>query len=227
GHRGARDQAQTLERGSDFGAAWLVGHAPRAAYQARGACPTNGRQVYPGGQAMSRHWFLTVLLPVGVLATAASGRPQKPPDTPAPAAADAQRGLQLRKLAKEFAGAAKYRNAPDVTELRLLPQPVHGYTAPKQGVLTGGLFAFVRGTDPELWLLVEARGADAAAARWQYAAARMTNMAELRLRHRDKPVWEAGLLPWVDVSGSHKRPYTAFEFKETPDFLKDAAKPKP
>src|SRR5262245_46491022 len=150
------------------------------------------------------------------------------PGAAAPAAAEAQRLLQLRKLAREFSGIAKYRNAPSDTELRLLPQPIHSYAAPKQGVLSGGLFAFVRGTDPELFLLIEARGQDAATARWQFAAARMTNMAELRLRHQDKPVWEAGLLPWKEVSGRHERAYTAFEFKETPDFLKKAsAKPKP
>jgi hypothetical protein len=78
-----------------------------------------------------------------------------------------------------------------------------------------------------LFLPVEARGKDAESARWQFAAARMTNMAELRLKHQDRQVWEAGLLPWKDVSGSHGRPYTAYEFKETPDFLKEATKPKP
>jgi hypothetical protein len=150
------------------------------------------------------------------------------PAAPAPAAGEAQRLLQLRKLAKEFSATAKYRNAADDTELRLLPQPIHGYAAAKEGVVAGGLFAFVRGTDPELWLLVEARGKDTATARWQFAAARMTNMAELRLRHQDQQVWEAGLLPWKEVSGSHERPYTAFELKEVPDFLKEAiAKPKP
>jgi hypothetical protein len=150
------------------------------------------------------------------------------PGAPAPAAGETQRVLQLKKLAKECSATARYRNAPDDTELRLLPQPIHSYTAPKQGVLSGGLFAFVRGTDPELWLLVEARGKDAATARWQFAAARMTNMAELRLRHQDKQVWEVGLLPWKDVSGTHERPYTAFELKKIPDFLNEAiTKPKP
>jgi hypothetical protein len=150
------------------------------------------------------------------------------PDAPPPAAGETQRVLQLKKLAKEFSATAKYRNAPSDTELRLLPQPIHSYAAPKQGVVSGGLFAFVRGTDPELWLLVEARGKDAATARWQFAAARMTNMAELRLRHQDRQVWEAGLLPWKDVSGSHERPYTAFELKKIPDFLNEAiTKPKP
>jgi hypothetical protein len=150
------------------------------------------------------------------------------PGAPIPAAGDAQRLLQLRKLGKEFSAIAHYRNTPDDAELRLLPQPIHSYVAPKQGVLTGGLFAFVRGTDPELWLLVEARGKDAGTARWQFAAARMTNMAELRLRHRDKQVWEVGLLPYPVVSGSHRLPYTAYEFRQVPDFLRRALdKPKP
>jgi hypothetical protein len=53
-------------------------------------------------------------------------------------------------------------------------------------------------------------------------------MAELRLRHQDKQVWEVGLLPWKDVSGTHERPYTAFELKKIPDFLNEAiTKPKP
>jgi hypothetical protein len=150
------------------------------------------------------------------------------PDAAVPVANEVQRRLQLRKLAKEFSGVAHYRNETSDTELRLLPRPIHIYAAQKQGVLEGGLFVFVRGTDPELFLLVEARGKDAATARWQFAVARMTNMAELRLRHQNKQVWEAELLPWKDVSGSHKLAYTAFAFNKIPDFLKEAiAKPKP
>src|SRR5262249_41230342 len=150
------------------------------------------------------------------------------PGAAAPAAGEAPRLLQLKQLAREFSGNARYRNTSSDTELRLLPQPIHSYAVPKQGILAGGLFAFVRGTDPEIFLLIEARGNDAAAARWQFAAARMTNMAELQLRRQDKLVWEVGLLPWKDVSGSHERPYTAFEFKDVPNFLKEAiARPKP
>ncbi len=149
------------------------------------------------------------------------------PDAGAPAADETPRLLQLKKLAKEFAGTAKYRNATDETELRLLPQPIHSYAALNEGVTSGGLFAFVRGTDPELLLLIEARGKDTTV-RWQFAAARMTNMAELQVKFREKKVWEAGLLPWQDVSGSHRRPYTAFDFGKVPDFLKEAVeKAKP
>src|SRR5262245_46956216 len=81
------------------------------------------------------------------------------PKAPAPAANDAQRLLQIKQLAKEFSGTKKERDEnTGVIELRLLPQPVYRYSAPKQGIHSGALFAFVHGTDPEIWLLIEARG---------------------------------------------------------------------
>lgn len=150
------------------------------------------------------------------------------PDAAAPAANKTQRSLQLRQLGKEFSATAHYENAPSDMELRLLPRPIHSYAAPKQGILEGGLFAFVRSTDPELFLLIEARGKDAATAGWKFAAVRMTNAADLRLRHQKKQVWEAQRRPWNDVTRSHKLPHTAFSFVKLPDFLKEpSTKPKP
>jgi len=147
------------------------------------------------------------------------------PGAPAPAAAEAQRLLQLKQLARDFSGIKKERDEGTVVELRLLPQPIHRYAAPKQEILAGGLFTLVHGTDPELFLLIEARGKEAASASWQYAVTRMTSSA-LQLRHRDKQVWAAEVLPWKTVS-DHEHAYTSFMFKEIPDFLKDAlAKPK-
>src|SRR5262245_39292957 len=70
------------------------------------------------------------------------------PEASAPAATEGPRGLQLKQLAKDFAGTKKERDENVVVELRLLPQPIHRYAAPKQGILTGGLFALVHGTDP-------------------------------------------------------------------------------
>lgn len=150
------------------------------------------------------------------------------PDAAAPAADEVQRRLQLGKLAREFSCVARYRGATSDTELRLLPRPIHSYAAPKQGILEGGLFAIARGTDPEMFLLIEARGKDAATARWQFAIAPMTNIAELRLRHRSKQVWGPGLPSSRDVFGSHKHTFAAFTFNAIPNFLNEAiAKPKP
>jgi hypothetical protein len=143
------------------------------------------------------------------------------PNAGAPAAEEVQRRLQLRKLAKEFAGIARYKDEPGEVELRQLPRPIHSYSAPKQGILEGGLFAFVRGTDPEMFLLVEARGKDAATARWQCAGARMTTQADLRLQRGNKPAWEAKLPEWKSVA-DHKGAFTAFSFNKIHDFLKEA-----
>jgi hypothetical protein len=147
------------------------------------------------------------------------------PGAAAPADNEGQRLLQLKQLAKDFAGSKKERDS-DQEELRLLPQPIHRYADPKYGVINGALFAFVQGTDPEIFLLIEARGKDAASARWQFAATRM-NSVELRLRHRGRQVWAVDILPWAKVY-DHENVYTSFMFKEIPDFLKDTlAKPKP
>jgi hypothetical protein len=148
------------------------------------------------------------------------------PGAAAPAADEAQRVLQMKQLAREFSGVKKERTDKNVVELRLLPQPIHRYADPKRGVVGGGLFTLVHGTDPEIFVLIEARGKDAAGARWQYAVTRMTS-SEVRLRHRGKEVWLAEVVPWKEVQ-DRGRPYTSFQFNEVPDFLKDAlAKPKP
>jgi hypothetical protein len=147
------------------------------------------------------------------------------PGAPAPAGSDAQRLLQMKQLAKDFSGVKTERDDGNVVELRLLPQPIHRYAVAKEGVLAGGLFTLVHGTDPEIFLLIESRGKDLGTARWQYAVTRMTSSA-LRLRLRDKEVWAAEILRGRQVTDPG-RPYTTFYFNEIPDFLRDALdKPK-
>ena len=150
---------------------------------------------------------------------------KKADNAPAPAANEAQRLFQSKQLTKDFAVTKKRYDGLE-SELRLLPKPLYSYAAPKHGVVHGDLFAFVQGTDPDLNLLIEARGENVASARWQFAATRMT-AAELRLRHRDKQIWKADMLSELEYTDP-KRVYTNFRFKEVPDFLKDALpKPKP
>lgn len=148
------------------------------------------------------------------------------PGAPRPAASEAQRQVQLKQLAKEFTGMGVFRTAPGELELRLLPQPLYRYAAADEKVLTGGLFAFVRATDPEILLLLEARSTDggdtAGEARWQFAAARMHSMAQLWLEHQDERVWEPKPITIQETFEEHRSAYTAFKFKEIPDFLRDA-----
>ena len=142
------------------------------------------------------------------------------PQAVRPPANDAERLFQMKQIAKQFSGTWKVSRSMGELQLRLLPQPLHRYTAPKQGVLSGGLFALVRATDPEIVLLIEARGKDAANARWQFAAVRMHSIAELQLRYADRAVWEGKPLTFKQAFEEHELAYTAFRFKQIPEFLR-------
>ncbi len=117
-----------------------------------------------------------------------------------PADKEGRRTQQMRDIARRFTAdlvhPTKGRNA-----LRLLPQPVYRYEKLPDELLDGALFAFVQGTDPEVFILLEAEKT-AGGARWRYAASRM-NMFELHLALDDKEVWSAQALTWNDVSDRH------------------------
>lgn len=133
-------------------------------------------------------------------------------DAPPPAATASQRLLQMRGFAKNFAATKTERNDSQ-QELRLLPQPIYRYAAPDDHVADGAIFVFVQGTDPEVFVLLEARGAGDTS-RWHFAAARM-NSVGFQLRYQDKEVWQVDVMPWRDV-GSHSGTYTTFMQKAVP-----------
>jgi hypothetical protein len=129
---------------------------------------------------------------------------------PAPAVTARQRLTQMRELAGWFT-AAKTTREGETRDLRVLPQPVHRYQGEGKELLDGGLFAFVEHTDPEVFLLLEAHLMDGKPA-WHYALARM-NSIQMSAALREKPVWEASLLPWRDALNRKDKPYTAFSVR--------------
>jgi hypothetical protein len=112
------------------------------------------------------------------------------PGAPAPAATPAARLTQMKKLAQEFTGYS-INNENQREDLRLLPAPLYRYPAAEDDVTDGALFALVstEGTDPEVWLLIEARK-DRTGTRWEYACGRFSNR-DLYVRHKDKDVWSS------------------------------------
>ena len=131
------------------------------------------------------------------------------PGAPAPADSPAQRLRQLRALAREFVATKTDRK--DITrELRLLPQPVFRYRSDDPDLPDGALFAYVEGTDPELFLLIEARRRDKALV-WQYAPARMNSVA-LRLSHQGREVWSVPTITWQQAFNPSE-PYTLLIFR--------------
>ena len=112
------------------------------------------------------------------------------PEAPKPADTAVRRLQQMRTLAGGFSAAmTDYRRneTGERQSLRLLPQPIYRYKSTDPDVLDGAMFAIVLGTDPEVFLLLEARSSTDEL-RWQYALARMNNDA-VAVLHKDVEVW--------------------------------------
>jgi hypothetical protein len=112
------------------------------------------------------------------------------PDAGTPAATAGARLVQMRRLARDFTG-----HETDVDgrhyDLRLLPAPVYRYPAAESAVVDGAIFTLLstEGTDPEVWLLIEARK-EGDKTRWEYACARFSNR-NLYVQHKGKEVWSS------------------------------------
>lgn len=123
------------------------------------------------------------------------------PGAPAPAKVAPARLREMRQLAREFHTRIKAVNrGGDIDEeLRQLAQPIYRYASDESSVHDGAIFAFVRGTDPELLLIIEAhRSTDASI--WIYAFAPM-NSFEFHAFHRECEVWQKPQRapPWTNI----------------------------
>jgi hypothetical protein len=132
---------------------------------------------------------------------------QSLPDAPAPAEKAPARLRQMKEFARRFTAHQFWDPNNQRTELRLLGQPIHRYTEPKQELLDGAVFAFCHDTDPEVILLIEAVGQGPAARTWQYGAARLAS-AELHLELNGRDVWQVPRAP--GVVGDPTDPYWLF-----------------
>lgn len=128
-----------------------------------------------------------------------------------PVASHAARLVQMRRLAKDFTASLvdDRGNAAGVNrELRLLTQPIFRYPVAtgNSNYTDGALFAFVEGTDPEVFLLIEATASDDVAS-WRYALVRM-NCDALQVQFRQDTVWIAPKIPYpLNLS---EMPYSQF-----------------
>ncbi len=139
----------------------------------------------------------------------------------APAKTPAARLVQMRRLAGDFVAILADTRGNDSgvkRQLRQLTQPIFRYPAPNEKAVysDGAMFAFVEGTDPEAFLLLEATKAGAEP-KWQFGLVRMNGDA-LRITFRDKEVWS---VPKIDNPlNLSKEPYALFSLEH---IFKDAA----
>jgi hypothetical protein len=123
---------------------------------------------------------------------ATAGIERKPiPGIPSPAATPVGRLNQMRAFAREHS-ATVIGSKNDRQELRLLTQPVSRYGSAEGAVADGALFAYCKGTNPEVLLLMEAVK-HGQALEWRYAFARMTSRG-CEVRREDKMVWTVPLV---------------------------------
>ncbi|HKB38712.1 MAG TPA: hypothetical protein VKD72_19875 [Gemmataceae bacterium] len=125
-------------------------------------------------------------------APAQAGVEFKPiPNAQPPAATAVGRLAQMRTFAREHR-ATVVDSVKDQIELRLLPQPVCRWGRADGAVVDGGLFAYCKGTNPEVLLLVEAikNGKEL---EWHYVFTRMTSRG-CEVRRDDKEVWKVPVL---------------------------------
>jgi hypothetical protein len=135
------------------------------------------------------------------------------PDSPVPAGTPARRLQQIRELSKDFtASMIDYRRNElgERRDLRLLPQPIYRYKSTDPDVLDGAMLTFVFGTDPEIFLLLEARGVNGAP-RWNYALVRM-NFDALTVIYKEREVWRVDR---VKNENRFHEPYILFNVPET------------
>ena len=142
-----------------------------------------------------------------VWSTKQSGIQWRPvPEQPVVADSKSLRTRQLRALSRRF--QVRKTDREDVSrDLRLLTQPLFRYGSDDSEVIDGSLYAFVQGTDPEVFLLIEARKV-AGGVEWQYALARM-NSVKFVAQYQGQEIWRRERSIWKQVK-SGREPYTAF-----------------
>ncbi len=114
------------------------------------------------------------------------------PGVPKPADGANERLRQVHALTREFS-ARDYFRGQAWQSLRLMPKPLARYGKPGSEVVDGALFAYVLTTDPEAWLLIEARTVKEGL-QWQYAFAPMS-VYPLEGSWKEQVVWSLGWGP--------------------------------
>ncbi|MDR3636285.1 MAG: hypothetical protein P4L84_20955 [Isosphaeraceae bacterium] len=108
------------------------------------------------------------------------------PSAAKPAATASARMRQMHEITRDFTARTVDDKDKD-WPLRLLPKPLYRFEGSTHDSLDGALFALAQGTDPEAFLILDARGS-AEARRWEYAVARFTDR-KVVVQYKDREVY--------------------------------------
>jgi hypothetical protein len=130
------------------------------------------------------------------------------PGAPTPGATPEVRLAQMRELARRFKLEDDFQ-FEGWQPLRLLPKLFARYGKDHAPALDGALFAYVLTTDPEAYLMLEARPGKPAP-EWHYAFARSTGYP-LKASWEGEVVWERGRDGFLH---SVRNPFIQFEYSQ-------------
>lgn len=112
------------------------------------------------------------------------------PEAEPPAVRAAARSLQMRALSRRFSGYVSPVTQKSKVEMRLLPKPIYEYSDPETKLPIGAVFSLAsNGTNPTIFLAIEARRDSEGRLGWYHAHTRMTSDTGA-LRLDDKTTWE-------------------------------------
>jgi hypothetical protein len=105
-----------------------------------------------------------------------------------PAEQAPRRLAQMRQLLRRFS-VRESAVVEGALELRPMTSPLRRYDDAGTGLIDGAIFAFVNGTNPEVFVLLEAHAASGGPSVWKYSLAQMTG-GEVVVGLDGKDVWK-------------------------------------
>lgn len=148
-----------------------------------------------------------------------ANRPRELRGAPQPAPTASRRLVQMRSLARRFSVGMQVTDDNVESSLRLLPSPLARETSRSEDVVDSALFTFVSssGTDPEAFLLLEARRIDGEL-KWVYMPARFTTR-ELWMSLDGNEIWRVAA---VDQWDPQPRIESAYFYRDESTITIDA-----
>lgn len=194
-------------RGNEKGSVWAWGRVGRPLVISELYHNTGDEESWVQVLTLASTELVTAKTPVGRWAPRTTVLSMKPlAGMPAPADQPMRRLQQMRQIMRSYAAHEFWEPNNSRYELRLLPSPLHRYEDTAAGIIDGAVFAFAHGTNPEIFVFIEAQQQHDAT-QWHVGFA-SSGSAEMHVMADGSDIWT--LPRATGVTGSPSDPYWLF-----------------
>ena len=124
----------------------------------------------------------------------------------------ARRLLQMKELQRRFS-AYEWTPTEGRIQLRPLATPLHRYESAQDKLVDGAIFSFANGTNPEVFLVLEAQHEKSNPATWKFGLAQMTG-AVVTVELDGKTIWNRGEADPPAIRASYANGWIAAELPQ-------------